>query len=133
MKLIRVNTSNAIYYSEDFIQGFECGAKRQLEADIESAPTIGGWIPCSERLPEPLEEVMITWVNNSPPSYYSHMKGVPQTDEAVYFCGDWYWWDSTIVDVLGEYGKMRGIEPINGIDITAWMPLPTPYKEGTDE
>lgn len=87
------------------------------------------WIPCSERLPEPLKAVLITWVNNSPPSYYASMKGVPHTDEAIYFRGDWYWWDSTIVDVLGEYGKMRGIEPIKGIDITAWMELPKPYKE----
>ena len=43
MKLIRVNPSNAIYYSEDFIKGFECGAKRQLEADERSIPK-GHWI-----------------------------------------------------------------------------------------
>ena len=98
---------------------------------VFSQPTIElpSWIPCSERLPEPLEEVLITWVNVNSPNYYASMKGVPHTDEAVYFRGDWYWWDSTIVDVLGEYGKMRGIEPIKGIDITAWQPLPEPYRE----
>ena len=85
-----------------FEKGFRIGVKKGVSMNRPQE-----WIPCSERLPEPLEEVMITWVNNSPPSYYSHMKGVPQTDEAVYFRGDWYWWDSTIVDVLGEYGKMR--------------------------
>lgn len=97
--------------------------------EVVAKPKTSEWIPCSERLPEPLKAVLITWVNNSPPSYYASMKGVPHTDEAVYFRGDWYWWDSTIVDVLGEYGKMRGIEPIKSIDITAWMPLPTPYRE----
>lgn len=43
MRLIRVNPNNAIYYSKDFVKGFECGAKRQLEADKKSRPK-GHWI-----------------------------------------------------------------------------------------
>ena len=33
MKQIKVNTSNKQYYSDDFINGFECGTKAQFEAD----------------------------------------------------------------------------------------------------
>lgn len=33
LKPIKVNPNNKKYYSEDFIKGFECGAKRQFEAD----------------------------------------------------------------------------------------------------
>lgn len=43
MKLIQVNPNNATYYSEDFVKGFERGAKRQLEADERSIPK-GHWI-----------------------------------------------------------------------------------------
>lgn len=43
MKLVRINPSNMSYYSRDFIKGFECGAKRQLEADKRSIPK-GHWI-----------------------------------------------------------------------------------------
>lgn len=43
MKLVKINPSNMSYYSRDFIKGFECGAKRQLEADKRSIPK-GHWI-----------------------------------------------------------------------------------------
>lgn len=43
MRLIRVSPNNEIYYSEDFVKGFNCGAKRQLEADKASIPK-GHWI-----------------------------------------------------------------------------------------
>lgn len=33
------------------------------EIYIESAPTVNQWILCSERLPEPLQEVIVTSVN----------------------------------------------------------------------
>ena len=111
MKLIRVNTSNAIYYSEDFIQGFECGAKRQLEADIESAPTIGGWIPVKERLPKEYTMVLACWhdIRRGRKDQYS------------------------IIASWVEHGQWRSSAGFIYRKVTAWMPLPTPYKEGTDE
>ena len=36
MKLIKVNPNNTAYYSDEFIKGFECGAKRQFEADMRA-------------------------------------------------------------------------------------------------
>lgn len=34
MKQIHFNHSNSKYYSDDFIRGFECGTKKQYEADM---------------------------------------------------------------------------------------------------
>ena len=90
------------------------------------------WIPCSERLPKELEAVNVTWVNHNPPVYYQHIKDVPKADTAVYYRGAWYWWDATVIDLLGEYdgAYIHGIEPIDkDIEVTAWMPLPKPYRE----
>lgn len=42
MEQITFNPSNEPYYSEDFIKGFECGAKRQFEADKKDRPK-GKW------------------------------------------------------------------------------------------
>lgn len=33
MKQLTINPNNEPYYSDDFIKGFECGTKRQFEAD----------------------------------------------------------------------------------------------------
>lgn len=43
MEQITFNPNNEPYYSEDFIKGFECGAKRQFEADKKDRPQ-GEWI-----------------------------------------------------------------------------------------
>ena len=43
MELIKINSNNRPYYSDDFIKGFECGAKRQFEADKKARPK-GEWI-----------------------------------------------------------------------------------------
>ena len=39
MKQIKVNPNNEMYYSEDFIKGFNEGAKRQFEADLADRKT----------------------------------------------------------------------------------------------
>ena len=43
MELIKINSNNRPYYSNDFIKGFECGAKRQFEADKKARPK-GDWV-----------------------------------------------------------------------------------------
>ena len=93
------------------------------------------WIPVSERPPEDLQEVNVTWVNHSPEPYYNFTKGKPFTASAVYYKGNWYWYSSTCADILGEYGRNDVDKVDDAIEITAWMPLPEPYggeQDGRD-
>lgn len=86
------------------------------------------WIPVTERLPKEYVPVNVTWKNRNPESYYSDIKDVPFTATAVYCNGKWYWYSSTCVDYLKEYGKCDWDLVDEDIDIIAWMPLPEPWK-----
>ena len=102
---------------------------------IEDAPTIEklGWISVTERLPEDLEEVNVTWVNHTPGQYYGFVKDKKYTGSAVYYKGSWYWYSAICADILAEYGSNE-IEKIDdGIEVVAWMPLPEPYKSERNE
>lgn len=102
-----------------------------LQSVIDKMPTIEPeqhWIPCSERLPEELEEVNVTWVNHKPEPYYDFVKDKPFTASAVYYKGDWYWYSSVCTDLLAERGENEFDKMDDAIEITAWMPLPEPYK-----
>ena len=96
---------------------------------LENLPSAQQWIPCSERLPKECEEVLITWTNTNPASYYADIKGVPFTGCGLYCKGRWYWYSATCKDYLQDYGCSIADEVDDGIKITAWMPLPEPYKE----
>lgn len=91
------------------------------------------WTPCSERLPEELVPVNVTWVNRKPASYYEQIKDKPFTATAVYFKQNWYWWSATCEDILAEYGHSCADLVLDGIEVVAWMPLPEPYKVGDQE
>lgn len=91
------------------------------------------WIPCSRRLPDDLAEVNVTYVNHDPEPYYVFTKDKPYTASAVYYKGNWYWYSSACADYLGEYGRNDVDKVDDAIEITAWMPLPEPYKEGEQD
>lgn len=90
----------------------------------------GEWIPCSAGMPEDLQEVAVTFLNHDPVYYYKNIKDVPMTAFAVYFKNKWYWWTSTAKDFLSEYGDFPMYLIDDSIEITAWMPMPEPYKGG---
>lgn len=106
--------------------------KAALDA-IKELPSVERWIPCSERLPEDLEEVNVTWVNHNPEPYYNFAKDKPFTATAVYHKEKWYWYSSTCADWLAEYGRNPNQEIDDDIEIIAWMPLPEPYEEHSME
>lgn len=91
------------------------------------------WIPVSKKLPENTDPVNVTWINRNPQPYYESIKDKPFTGTAHYCRGRW-WWDSPVCkDYLDEYGKSPCDDIHPDIEITAWQPLPEPYKEATNE
>ena len=91
-------------------------------------PSAQQWIPVTDRLPEDLQEVNITWVNHRPEPYYEYINNKPFNGSAVYFKGKWYWYSQYCVDTLNEYGYCEYDEMDDAIEVTAWMPLPKPYR-----
>lgn len=86
------------------------------------------WISVSERLPEDLEPVNITWVNHEPEPYYHDIKDKNYVATGIHYKGKWYWYSTTCADYLGEYGSNEVDKVDDAIEIVAWMPLPEPYK-----
>ena len=93
----------------------------------------GEWIPCSERLPEDIRPVLVTWKNTDPASYYQYIVGKHFIGTAHYHRGKWYWYSSVTEDLLAEYGKCDSEEFDEAIEAVAWMPLPQPWKGADDE
>jgi hypothetical protein len=120
------NTGNGAYFSKNNISKIV----ELLFTDLEQDEKENDWIPVSERLPEECMPVNIVWINRNPETYYSKIKDVPFSATGVYYNGNWYWYSSTCVDYLVEYGKCERDLIDKAIDITHWQPLPRPlYKE----
>ena len=101
--------------------------------DIPSAEPKQEWIPCSERLPEDIRPVLVTWKNNDPASCYQYIVGKHFIGTAHYHRGKWYWYSSVTEDLLAEYGKCETEEFDEAIEAVAWMPLPEPWEGAEDE
>ena len=56
------------------------------------------WIPVSERLPEDIKPVIVTWKNTAPESYYQHIVGKHFNGTAHYKGGKWFWYSSVTED-----------------------------------
>lgn len=105
-------------------------AKAALDKAIEalSIPAAFRWIPCSERLPDNIGAVLITWANRKPEPYQQGIKDKPFTGVAHYCNGKWWWYSSTCEDYLAEYGRSEVDAVDKDIDVLAWMPMPDTYK-----
>ena len=97
--------------------------------ELPSAQPEQRWIPVTERLPEDIRPVIVTWKNTDPASYYQYIVGKHFTGTACYKNGKWYWYSSTTEDMLAEYGRYDSEEFDEAIECIAWMPLPEPYRE----
>lgn len=91
------------------------------------------WIPVSERLPDDLEPINITWINHNPEPYYKEIKDKPFTATGVYFNGQWYWWSTLCTDILAEYSHNFDDVIDADIEVIAWQPLPKPYESEATE
>ena len=76
---------------------------------VQEVAKNGGWIPCSERLPEidgnTSDTVLVCTIDG-----FQHM---------AFWCGDNQW-------RYCESGMIR--EPMDWVEIVAWQPLPAPYQ-----
>ena len=105
-----------------------------FKADLPSVtPQEPRWIPVSERLPEDIKPVIVTWKNTSPESYYQYIVGKHFIGTAHYKNGKWFWYSSVTEDFLAEYGRCDSEEFDEAIEVVAWQKLPEPYKAESEE
>lgn len=104
---------------DDLVLNYNLGKMHSLEDAIEIVNQLaeehkGGWIPCSERLPEEDVEDVLVWFEYF---RYGEYNGLYQRMGISYtFKGDW----SGFVNGQSGWSQLR---------ILAWQPLPEPYKE----
>lgn len=70
--------------------------------EINKMPKVGEWIPCSERLPDPEDDVIVTCKSCRTGKKYV------STDYRSCKTGEWSYFSD---------------------DVIAWQPLPEPYRE----
>lgn len=109
---IHDNEYDAIKYDFVFERIYEM-VEEQPKVDVPDT-NVGEWIPVSERLPENGCGVLVT-VNGK----HNNITFVDALEIAEY--------DNTEGWIVEEY--LQWTDP----DVTAWMPLPEPYKESEEE
>ena len=94
-------------------------AVRKAFGALETEPQ---WIPCSERLPEEDTEVLISY------RYKEGEGDTSNTDIDITTYGQMYFGGNKV----GGYKHWRAPFEYfeSNYEVIAWMPLPTPYREG---
>lgn len=125
MELVQNEDGTFSAYDDTYDITIHCETEEEQKKVIERLESTN-WIPVSERLPEECVPVNIVWTNRNPETYYSKIKNVPFSATGVYYNENWYWYSSTCVDYLAEYGKCECDLVDKAVDITHWQPLPEP-------
>lgn len=125
MKLIQNEDGAFSAYDDTYDITIHCETEEEQKKVIERLKATN-WIPVDEKLPEECVPVNIVWINRNPDTYYSKIKDVPFSSTGVYYNGNWYWYSSTCVVYLAEYGKCEWDLVDKAVDITHWQPLPEP-------
>lgn len=102
--MVDMNADGYFYWKSDWWEGEEKVAL--LDYFPVSEAERMGWIPCSERLPEPDERVLVYTVANE----YHVWDAMPHR-------GEGYEWE----DEEGLYHSLY--------EVAMWLPLPQPYAE----
>lgn len=113
--------------ADELKTAFPCGEYIRTEsvrATIDHMPTIKPepeWIPCRERLPEEKDAGILKKLGTKKRSEYVlatvEVKGERMTVTACTYDGKWHW------DKKYAFPDFK---------VTAWMPLPEPFKEEND-
>ena len=117
----REDAIKAIYKSTEEFTGFlamEMYTEEDAINAIKSVPSASQWIPCSERLPSDGKYLCTIDYYGELIDICSYAHNLHEVDKYAFSetGGGWYNCDS-------EYGYYERE------NVTAWMPLPTPYKE----
>ena len=129
----RQDAIDAVYKCSDIFAGdmpvmvVKADAYEAL-AQLPSAQPEQRWVLCSERLPEDIRPVIVTWKNTDPKSYYQYIVGKHFIGTGHFCNGKWFWYSSTCEDLLAEYGRSDVDEMDEAIEVIAWMPLPEPWE-----
>ena len=91
----------------------KCSRRSWYQKGYADAERNNGWIPCSERLPEESELVLI----------YAESRARGGSIRVVGHLHNGFWFVQTSSDTLGLTG-------IGQFNVIAWMELPAPYKKG---
>ena len=86
--------------------------------DLQTIEAEPRWIPCSERLPEKSGRYLVTRGLNACDAVWNRVYIINYSD-LMGLKSERIWWD-------GNVGK-SDFKRID--DVTAWMPLPNPYRE----
>lgn len=96
---------NSVPYGTEMIRLFDAIEIVKQEVDQYN----GGWIPCSERLPEPNQKVIVSYMDRYIGGSYGVCEG-----QYVYILNSW-----DISDYMSN----------DDFEVIAWKPLPEPFKE----
>lgn len=83
---------------------------KQILDDVPSVENKGEWIPVSERLPDNNVRVLCSAISTSISGGYTRFVGC---------CNNGYWFVQTDAETVSYPRQYK---------VTAWMPLPEPYK-----